>query len=69
MVVDAVTPERLFGNVIAISPREGKDRSPGLQGNAQKVTAKVPLSQMFVYATSLRQIPRDGDIYDAVLPL
>ncbi|NLZ61493.1 MAG: elongation factor G, partial [Acholeplasmataceae bacterium] len=55
MVVDAITPEEYLGNVIAdLTSRRGKIEAQDTQGKAQKVTAKVPLSQMFGYATSLR---------------
>ena len=55
MVVDAITPEEYLGNVIAdLTSRRGKIESKTRRGKAQKVTAKVPLSQMFGYATSLR---------------
>jgi elongation factor G len=55
MVVDAITPEESLGNVIAdLTSRRGKIEAQDTQGKAQKVTAKVPLSQMFGYATSLR---------------
>ena len=55
MIVDAVTPEEYIGNVIGdLTSRRGRIEAQDMQGNAQKVTAKVPLSQMFGYATSLR---------------
>ncbi len=55
MVVDAVTPDVYIGNVIGdLTSRRGRIEAQDMQGNAQKVTAKVPLSQMFGYATSLR---------------
>ncbi len=55
MVVDVVTPEDYIGNVIGdLTSRRGRIESQLMLGNAQKVTAKVPLSEMFGYATSLR---------------
>jgi elongation factor G len=55
MNVDVVTPEDYIGNVIGdLTSRRGRIEAQDMQGNAQKVTAKVPLSQMFGYATSLR---------------
>jgi elongation factor G len=55
MSVDVVTPEDYIGNVIGdITARRGRIEGQEMQGNAQKVSAKVPLSEMFGYATSLR---------------
>ncbi|MFW5888804.1 MAG: elongation factor G [Bacillota bacterium] len=55
MSVDVVTPEDYIGNVIGdITSRRGRVEGQEMQGNAQKVSAKVPLSEMFGYATSLR---------------
>jgi len=55
MSVDVVTPEDYIGNVIGdLTSRRGRIESQEMLGNAQKVSAKVPLSEMFGYATSLR---------------
>ena len=55
MSVDVVTPEDYIGNVIGdLTSRRGRIESQEMMGNAQKVSAKVPLSEMFGYATSLR---------------
>ncbi|MBI9009586.1 MAG: elongation factor G [Tenericutes bacterium] len=55
MIVDVVTPDDYIGNVIGdLTARRGRIESQEMQGNAQKVSAKVPLSEMFGYATSLR---------------
>jgi elongation factor G len=55
MVVDVVTPEEYLGNIIGdLTSRRGRIEAQDTQGNAQKVTAKVPLAQMFGYATALR---------------
>jgi len=55
MSVDVVTPEVYIGNVIGdLTSRRGKIEAQDTQGNAQKVSAKVPLSTMFGYATALR---------------
>ncbi len=55
MSVDVVTPDDYIGNVIGdITSRRGRIDSQEMQGNAQKVSSKVPLSEMFGYATSLR---------------
>ena len=55
MSVDVVTPEDYIGNVIGdLTSRRGRIESQEMLGKAQKVSAKVPLSEMFGYATSLR---------------
>jgi elongation factor G len=55
MSVDVVTPDDYIGNVIGdITARRGRIEGQEMQGNAQKVSAKVPLSEMFGYATALR---------------
>lgn len=55
MSVDVVTPEDYIGNVIGdLTSRRGRIGAQEMLGNAQKVSAKVPLSEMFGYATSLR---------------
>ena len=55
MSVDVVTPDDYIGNVIGdLTSRRGRIEGQEKQGNAQKVSSKVPLSEMFGYATSLR---------------
>ncbi|HPJ23327.1 MAG TPA: elongation factor G [Bacillota bacterium] len=55
MSVDVVSPDVYIGNVIGdLTSRRGRIESQEMVGNAQKVSAKVPLSEMFGYATSLR---------------
>ncbi|MDZ4197469.1 MAG: EF-Tu/IF-2/RF-3 family GTPase, partial [Candidatus Izemoplasmatales bacterium] len=55
MSVDVVTPDDYLGNIIGdLTSRRGRIEGQDSHGNAQKVSAKVPLSQMFGYATSLR---------------
>ncbi|MFO7968745.1 MAG: elongation factor G [Candidatus Izemoplasmatales bacterium] len=55
MSVDVVTPDDYIGNVIGdITSRRGRIEGQEMMGNAQKVSAKVPLSEMFGYATALR---------------
>ena len=55
MSVDVVTPDDYVGNVIGdLTSRRGQIEAQESQGNAQKITAKVPLSQMFGYVTALR---------------
>jgi elongation factor G len=55
MTVDVVVPDDYLGNVIGdITSRRGRIEGQTQRGNAQQVTAKVPLAEMFGYATSLR---------------
>ena len=53
--VEVVTPEDFLGEVIGdLSRRRGRVEGQERQGNALAVTARVPLSEMFGYATDLR---------------
>jgi len=55
MKVDVTTPEEYFGNVMGdLTSRRGKPLGQEAQGNAVKLEAMVPLSEMFGYATNLR---------------
>jgi len=55
MAVEVVTPEDFMGDVIGdLNRRRGHIESMEPRGNAQVVRAKVPLSEMFGYATDLR---------------
>ena len=53
--VEVVTPEEFLGDVIGdLSRRRGRVEGQERRGNALAVTAYVPLSEMFGYATDLR---------------
>src|SRR6201994_3210929 len=55
MAVEVVTPQEFLGDVIGdLSRRRGRVEGQERRGNALAVTAKVPLSEMFGYATDLR---------------
>jgi len=55
MKVDVIVPDEYVGNVIGdITSRRGRIDGQTQRGNAQQVTCKVPLAEMFGYATSLR---------------
>ena len=55
MKVDVTTPEEYFGNVMGdLTARRGKPLGQDSQGNAIKLSAMVPLAEMFGYATNLR---------------
>jgi len=55
MAVEVVTPEEYMGEVIGdITSRRGRVQHMEARGNAQVITCKVPLAEMFGYATDLR---------------
>jgi elongation factor G len=55
MAVEVVTPEEYLGDVMGdLNSRRGKVSSMDSRANAQVVSAMVPLSEMFGYATDLR---------------
>ena len=55
MAVEVVTPEDYLGDVMGdLNSRRGRVEGLEPRGNAQAIKAKVPLAQMFGYATDLR---------------
>ncbi len=55
MKVEITVPEEYMGNVMGdITSRRGRPMGQESQGNALKIMAYVPLSEMFGYATNLR---------------
>jgi elongation factor G len=55
MTVDVIVPDDYLGNVIGdLTSRRGRIEGQTQRGNAQQITSKVPLAEMFGYATSLR---------------
>lgn len=55
MKVDVTVPDEYFGNVMGdLTSRRGKPLGQENVGNAIKLSAMVPLAEMFGYATSLR---------------
>ena len=55
MKVDVIVPDEYFGNVMGdLTSRRGKPLGQENVGNAIKLSAMVPLAEMFGYATSLR---------------
>ena len=55
MRVEVVVPEEYMGDVIAdLNSRRGKIRSMEARGGSQIVNARVPLAEMFGYATEMR---------------
>jgi len=65
--VEVVTPEEFMGDVIGdLNRRRGRVEGMEARGNAQVVTAKVPLSEMFGYATDLRSNTQGRATYTMV---
>ncbi|MEM9597964.1 MAG: elongation factor G [Acidobacteriota bacterium] len=57
MAVEVVTPEDYMGEVIGdLTSRRGRVQSMEARSGAQVVACKVPLSEMFGYATDLRSV-------------
>jgi elongation factor G len=64
MEVEVVTPEEYMGDAIGdITSRRGRVQSMEARGNAQVITCKVPLSEMFGYATDLRSLSQGRATY------
>src|SRR5215211_2069911 len=62
--VEVVTPEEFLGDVIGdLSRRRGRLEGQERRGNALAVTAYVPLSEMFGYATDLRSTTQGRATY------
>ncbi|MCB0819015.1 MAG: elongation factor G [Bacteroidetes bacterium] len=57
MKVEVVTPEEYMGDIIGdLNKRRGQLEGMDSRGGAQVIKAKVPLSEMFGYVTTLRTI-------------
>jgi elongation factor G len=57
MAVEVVTPEDYLGDVMGnLNSRRGRVEHLEPSGNAQAIKAKVPLNEMFGYATDLRSM-------------
>ncbi len=55
MKVDVTVPDEYMGNVMGdLTSRRGRPMGQESRGNALQITAMVPLSEMFGYATTLR---------------
>ena len=55
MKVDVDVPDEYFGNVMGdITSRRGRPLGQESRGNTIRLSAMVPLAEMFGYATSLR---------------
>ena len=57
MKIEVLTPEQNMGDVVGdLNRRRGQIEGMDSKGNAQVIKAKVPLSEMFGYVTTLRTI-------------
>ena len=57
MEVEVTTPEEYMGDVIGdVTSRRGRVQHMEARGNAQVVSCKVPLAEMFGYSTTLRSL-------------
>jgi elongation factor G len=64
MRVEVVSPEEYVGDVMGdLSSRRGRPEGMEVQGNAQAIKAKVPLKEMFGYATALRSFSQGRATY------
>jgi elongation factor G len=62
--VEVVTPEEYMGDVIGnLNSRRGQIQHMEGRGNAQVITARVPLSEMFGYSTDLRSMSQGRATY------
>ena len=67
MKVEVVMPEEYLGDIMGdITARRGRVEGMEARGNAQVVSAQVPLSEMFGYATSLRSSTQGRGTYSMV---
>lgn len=59
MRVEVVTPEEHMGDVIGdLNGRRGQVKAMNQQGNAQVITALIPLANMFGYVNALRSLSK-----------
>ena len=62
--VEVVTPEEYMGDVIGdLNRRRGRVNNMEERGNAKVITAQVPLSEMFGYATDVRSMTQGRATY------
>ncbi|MFL5860994.1 MAG: elongation factor G, partial [Solirubrobacteraceae bacterium] len=62
--VEVVTPEEFMGDVIGdLNRRRGQVSGMEQRGNAQVISAHVPLAEMFGYATDMRSATQGRATY------
>jgi elongation factor G len=70
MKVEVEVPEDFLGSVIGdLSSRRGQVEGQSVDDGTSKVSSKVPLAEMFGYATELRSMTRSGYFLDGVQSL
>ena len=64
MQVSIITPEEFMGDIIGdVNSKRGKIDSIRPKLNKQEITAEIPMSELFGYATTLRSISQGRAIY------
>ncbi len=64
MKVEAITPEQFMGDVVGdLSSKRGQIENMGERGQSKVITALVPLSSMFGYATQIRSMTQGRGNY------
>ena len=64
MKVEVVTPDEFMGGVIGdLNARRGQVQGTDQRGNAQVITAMVPLANMFGYVNNLRSMSQGRASY------
>lgn len=64
MKVEVVTPEDYFGDVMGdLNGKRGQIEDTSERGNAKVISSKVPLGEMFGYATQLRSMTQGRGSY------
>jgi elongation factor G len=64
MDVEVVTPEEFMGDVIGnLNSRRGNIKAVATRAGARVISARVPLSEMFGYATDLRSLSQGRATY------
>ncbi len=62
--VEVLVPEEYMGDVIGdLNSRRGRIMGMTSEGNFQKVTAKVPLAELYKYSTQVRSITQGRGMY------
>ncbi|WP_341756167.1 MULTISPECIES: elongation factor G [unclassified Candidatus Tisiphia] len=64
MKVEVITPNEYMGDIIGdLNSRRGQMQSMDPRGNAQVITANVPLAEMFGYVSTLRSLSQGRSQY------
>lgn len=67
MKVEVITPNEYMGDIIGdLNSRRGQMQSMDPRGNAQVITANVPLAEMFGYISTLRSLSQGRSQYSMV---